>query len=127
MDENINILTFSYKINNLNVFRIFNPLKFANVSYAEYKFFCTNSIMLKRTLFDQFMFDEKLHFGEDIKLWSQILSQFNFTHINIPITKYNFDYKGYGNNYEKFKFHKMFQIIITSNFVIMIISKYYNC
>uniref|UniRef100_UPI00404921D8 hypothetical protein n=1 Tax=Flavobacterium sp. TaxID=239 RepID=UPI00404921D8 len=111
LNNDVKFLTFSYKLNNINVFRIFNPFRLFYVNHSNYKFFCTNSILIEKTVFNKFLFDENLNYGEDLKLWSQITSEFLGKHINIPISKYYFDYKSYGkkNNYFKqIKFIKYF-------------------
>jgi glycosyltransferase involved in cell wall biosynthesis len=41
LNEEIKFLTFSYKLNKFNVYRIFNPFNFCDVSPFNYKFFCS--------------------------------------------------------------------------------------
>ncbi len=111
LNEDFKYLTFSYKLNNFNVFRIFNPFQFKNISPQNYKFYCTDSILIEKSVFKEFLFDESLVYGEDLKLWNLISSKFNGMHINIPIVRYYFDYKSYGNHNELKRYFKLFKAV----------------
>jgi glycosyltransferase involved in cell wall biosynthesis len=90
-------ITFSYRINSIPVYRLKIPLSSKDISYNQYHYFCTNSILLKKFIFNSIEFDTNLSRAEDITLWKYILKNYNGIHINIILTKYNFDYKGYKN------------------------------
>jgi glycosyltransferase involved in cell wall biosynthesis len=111
MNDNIKYLTFSYQLNKLNVYRIISPFTNDNVSHKRYNFFCTNSIMIHKSVFNKFLFDEFLDYGEDLKLWGQIALNFNGMHINIPITRYFFDYKTYKNSNQFKELFKLLKIV----------------
>lgn len=91
-------ITFSYSINSIPVYRLKFPFISKDISYNLYHYFCTNSILLKKYIFNNIEFDTNLSISEDISLWKQVLRNYNGIHINTILSKYNFDYKDYKNS-----------------------------
>jgi glycosyltransferase involved in cell wall biosynthesis len=93
--ERFDFFTFGYYINRFPVLRQYKLLSNSLENYMQSKYFHISSAVFHKSCIGNLRFSTRLEAGEDIEFLQALILKSIGLHTNVPITRYNFNYKSY--------------------------------
>lgn len=84
------------------------------IDFLDNQFFCTNSVIVKKDIFEKEKFRIGFKYGEDIDLWLRLIIKYRYIHLNdYFVSEYNFIPKLHDSRQHPFITHSIIELNLT--------------
>ncbi|PVX21204.1 hypothetical protein DD565_00195 [Vibrio cholerae] len=95
------------------------------IDFLKEQYFCTNSIIIKKSIMQDNLFRVGYHFGEDVDVWLRILKKYNCIHFNdLIVSHYNFIPKLHDSRNHPFVKETMLELNLTDEELFYVNSRF---
>ncbi|MBF3237317.1 glycosyltransferase [Aeromonas veronii] len=86
------------------------------IEFLDNQFFCTNSVIVTKKVFEKERFRIGFKYGEDVDLWLRLIIRYRYIHLNdYFVSEYNFIPKLHDSRYHPFITHSIIELNLSED------------